>query len=150
MICVWWNLKVIGHYEHREYGRTINAKVYCRQLDWLQNALRRNYPTFIDRINAMFIHDNLHSILRGSEITTTTMTALFLFTHNNMADMLLPCLNNSWNCTSVSLIGVYNNNKRSVLTKMKASENEIVKIWCASTSMILKRQNLHIPTCLYR
>ena len=39
LLCVWWDWQGIIHYELLPYGQTLNADLYCQQLDRLNAAL---------------------------------------------------------------------------------------------------------------
>lgn len=52
MLCVWWNVKGIVHWELLPTGSTINANVYCAQLDRVAEKLGDEQ----DRV--YFLHDN--------------------------------------------------------------------------------------------
>jgi len=41
MLCVWWDSEGVVHWEMRPMGMTINAEVYCEQLERVQIALQR-------------------------------------------------------------------------------------------------------------
>ena len=58
MLCVWWNMYGIVHFEFIPQGQSINAKVYCAQLDRVQTALTRIYPTIVNRNQVLLLQDN--------------------------------------------------------------------------------------------
>lgn len=42
LLCVWWDWKGIIHYELLRYGQTLNADLYCQQLDRLKKRSTRS------------------------------------------------------------------------------------------------------------
>ena len=52
MLCVWWNVHGVIHWELLPTGATINASVYCQQLDRLAEKLNKKQ----DKV--YFLHDN--------------------------------------------------------------------------------------------
>ena len=58
MICVWWNFQGLQHFELLPQGRSINAELYCQQLDRVYEKLKQKYPAMINRGKALFQQDN--------------------------------------------------------------------------------------------
>jgi histone-lysine N-methyltransferase SETMAR len=58
MLCVWWNVDDVVHFELVPDGRAVNAELYSEQLERVYNVLRQRYPTFIRRKPALLQHDN--------------------------------------------------------------------------------------------
>lgn len=58
MLSVWWDMKGIVHWELLPRGTTINAEVYCEQLERVQDALRRRRPALVNRKGVILLHDN--------------------------------------------------------------------------------------------
>jgi len=52
MLCVWWGVRGIVHWETLPKGQTINGELYCKQLDRVAECLKRKQ----DRV--YFLHDN--------------------------------------------------------------------------------------------
>lgn len=52
MLCVWWHRLGIIHWELLEKGKTVNANVYCDQLERIRQKLRRR------KIPVIFLQDN--------------------------------------------------------------------------------------------
>lgn len=52
MICVWWGVKGIAHWETLPIGGTVNGELYCQQLDRVAASLKG----IQDRV--YFLHDN--------------------------------------------------------------------------------------------
>jgi hypothetical protein len=44
LLCVWWNNEGIIYFELLENGYTVNAKLYCKQLERMHAALEDRYP----------------------------------------------------------------------------------------------------------
>ncbi|CAO4387804.1 unnamed protein product [Caenorhabditis nigoni] len=55
MLCVWWNSKGLVYFEVLEKGQTVTADLYKRQLDQVQQSLRR---LGVDTSTTKFLHDN--------------------------------------------------------------------------------------------
>ena len=58
LLCVWWNFEGVIHFELVPNGRTIDADLYCAQLDRMYAALRRKYPALVNRKRALMQQDN--------------------------------------------------------------------------------------------
>jgi histone-lysine N-methyltransferase SETMAR len=58
MICVWWNFEGVLHFELVPDGRTVNAELYCQQLDCVYDKLKEKYPIAVRRTRALFQQDN--------------------------------------------------------------------------------------------
>lgn len=56
MLCVWWNMEGIIHWELLEKNNTINAEVYCQQMRRLAEAVRQKRPNA--RYEIILQHDN--------------------------------------------------------------------------------------------
>ena len=39
LLCVWWGIRGIVHFELLKYGQTVNADLYCEQLNQVNRAL---------------------------------------------------------------------------------------------------------------
>jgi histone-lysine N-methyltransferase SETMAR len=42
VLCIWWDVKGIIHYELLERNLTVTAESYCRQLRRLEEAIQKN------------------------------------------------------------------------------------------------------------
>ena len=60
MLCVWWSSTGVIHWEllRREGGQTVNADLYCSQLERTQMALRSLRPAMVNRQQVFFLQDN--------------------------------------------------------------------------------------------
>lgn len=58
MICVWWNFQGVLYFEVLPHGRSINAELYCQQLERVYEKLKEKYPALINRGLALFHQDN--------------------------------------------------------------------------------------------
>jgi histone-lysine N-methyltransferase SETMAR len=58
MLCVWWNVDGVVHFELVPDGRAVNAELYSKQLERVYNVLKQRYPTLIRRKLALLQHDN--------------------------------------------------------------------------------------------
>ncbi len=58
MLCVWWNVDGVVHFELVPDGRAVNAELYSEQLERVYNVLKQRYPTLIRRKRALLQHDN--------------------------------------------------------------------------------------------
>lgn len=55
MVCVWWDVKGVIHWEMLQRNQTINAQFYCEQLQRVADAIAQKRP---ELTNVMFLHDN--------------------------------------------------------------------------------------------
>ena len=58
LLCVWWNFEGVIHFELVPNGRTIDADLYCAQLDRMYAALGEKYPALINRKRVLLQQDN--------------------------------------------------------------------------------------------
>ncbi len=58
MLCVWWNVDGVVHFELVPDGRAVNAELYSEQLERVYNVLKQRYPTLIRRKRVLLQHDN--------------------------------------------------------------------------------------------
>ena len=58
MLCVWWNVEGVLHFELVPNGRAINAELYCQQLDRVYDKLKEKYPALVKRKRALLQQDN--------------------------------------------------------------------------------------------
>ncbi len=58
MLCIWWDVRGVVHWELLDPNQTITAEVYCSQLDRLCEKLTRNRPSLINRKGVILQHDN--------------------------------------------------------------------------------------------
>ena len=58
MLCVWWGINCIIHWELLPPNSTVNSKVYCDQLDRVHAALVRKCPSLVNRRHVLLLHDN--------------------------------------------------------------------------------------------
>jgi hypothetical protein len=42
MLCIWWDMEGVSHYELRERNLTVTAERYCQQLRRLEEAIQNN------------------------------------------------------------------------------------------------------------
>ncbi|GFX57967.1 histone-lysine N-methyltransferase SETMAR [Trichonephila clavipes] len=59
LLCVWWSIREIVHFEVLKPGETVNADLYCEQLDRLNQSLIEKYPAIINRKGVILQHDNV-------------------------------------------------------------------------------------------
>ena len=75
MLSVWWDVHGIIHWEVLAPNQSINADLYCQQLDRLRAQLTSKRPALINRRRVLFHHDNArpHVALRthAAKITGT-------------------------------------------------------------------------------
>jgi hypothetical protein len=55
MLCIWWDMERIIHYELLERNLTVTAECYCQQLRHLEEALQQKHP---GRHGVILQHDN--------------------------------------------------------------------------------------------
>jgi len=58
LLCVWWDIKGVIHFEMLGMNETITAALYCQQLDRLMEALRKKRPALVNRLGVLFHQDN--------------------------------------------------------------------------------------------
>lgn len=58
LLCVWWNIHGIVHYELLKPCQTITANVYCEQLSRLKDAIQLKHPALINRKGVILQQDN--------------------------------------------------------------------------------------------
>jgi [histone H3]-lysine36 N-dimethyltransferase SETMAR len=58
MLCIWWDMRGVVHWELLDPNLTITADVYCQQLVRLSQALVRNRPSLVNRKGVILQHDN--------------------------------------------------------------------------------------------
>ncbi|GFV25331.1 histone-lysine N-methyltransferase SETMAR [Trichonephila clavipes] len=58
LLCVWWGIRGIVHFEVLKAGETVNADLYCEQLGRLNQLLIEKYPAIINRKGVILQHDN--------------------------------------------------------------------------------------------
>ncbi|CAM4771115.1 unnamed protein product [Rotaria magnacalcarata] len=58
MLCVWWNVDGVVHFELVPDGRAVDAELYSEQLERVYNILMQCYPTLIRQERAPLQHDN--------------------------------------------------------------------------------------------
>ncbi|XP_071044143.1 histone-lysine N-methyltransferase SETMAR-like [Parasteatoda tepidariorum] len=57
LLCLWWDRKGPVYYELLKQGKTINADLYCNQLDKLNAAIKDKRPALASRKGIEFHHD---------------------------------------------------------------------------------------------
>ena len=58
LLCVWWNYEGVIHFEVVPNGRSIDAELYCTQLDRMYTSLKVKYPALINRKRVLLQQDN--------------------------------------------------------------------------------------------
>ncbi|GFX69719.1 mariner Mos1 transposase [Trichonephila clavipes] len=58
LLCLWWDRKGPVYYELLKQVKTINADLYCNQLDKLNAAIKEKRPALASRKGIVFHHDN--------------------------------------------------------------------------------------------
>ena len=58
MLCVWWNVDGIVHFELVPNGKAVNADLYSEQLKRVYDVLKQRYPFLIDQRRVFLQHDN--------------------------------------------------------------------------------------------
>ncbi|GFT25713.1 mariner Mos1 transposase [Trichonephila clavipes] len=58
LLCLWWDRKGPVYSELLKQGKSINADLYCNQLDKLNAAIKEKRPTLASRKGIVFQHDN--------------------------------------------------------------------------------------------
>ncbi|GFX42713.1 histone-lysine N-methyltransferase SETMAR [Trichonephila clavipes] len=58
LLCLWWDRKGPVYFEFLKQGKTINADLYCNQLDKLNAAIKVKRPRLVSGKGILFHHDN--------------------------------------------------------------------------------------------
>ncbi|GFS54360.1 histone-lysine N-methyltransferase SETMAR [Trichonephila clavipes] len=58
LLCIWWGIRGIVHFEVLKPGETVNADLYCGQLDRLNQSLIEKYAVIINGKGVVLQHDN--------------------------------------------------------------------------------------------
>lgn len=58
MLCVWWNMTGILHFELLPSNRTVTAEIYADQLERVQASLIESHPALVNRKGVILLHDN--------------------------------------------------------------------------------------------
>ena len=69
LLCIWWDVRGIIHYELLKPGETITAEMYCQQLERLNQKLKSKRPSLFNRKGIILQHDNArpHKARKTSE-----------------------------------------------------------------------------------
>ncbi|GFV77502.1 mariner Mos1 transposase [Trichonephila clavipes] len=71
LLFLWWDRKGSVYYELLKQGETINADLYCNQLDKLNAAIKEKKPALATRKGIVFHHDNAlpHTALISAKLS---------------------------------------------------------------------------------
>ena len=58
MLCIWWNVDGIMHFELVPNGCAISAKLYCQQLEQVYEKSKQKYPALINQKHILMQQDN--------------------------------------------------------------------------------------------
>lgn len=58
LLCVWWSIRGIVHFEVLKPEQTVNADLYCEQLDRVNQSLIEKCPAIVNRKGVILQHDN--------------------------------------------------------------------------------------------
>jgi len=58
LLCVWWDCRGVIMFEVLEEGQTVNADLYCEQLDKLHSKLKIKRSRLVNRNELIILHDN--------------------------------------------------------------------------------------------
>ena len=58
LLCVWWNFEGVIHFELLPNGVTVDADLYCAQLDRMFAKLQQKYPSLVNRKRVLLQQDN--------------------------------------------------------------------------------------------
>jgi histone-lysine N-methyltransferase SETMAR len=58
LLCVWWDIEGIIHFELLDMNETITANIYCQQLDRLKAAIKEKRPSLANRKGVILHQDN--------------------------------------------------------------------------------------------
>jgi len=68
MLCVWWDVAGIIHYELLPPNQTVDADLYYAQLQRVHEKIRERRPYLANRKNVVFLHDNARPHTSGKTI----------------------------------------------------------------------------------
>ncbi len=74
MLCIWWCIGGLVHYELLPAGKTVNADLYCRQLTTVMEKLRQLSGRTTSRFRPCLLHDN--AAPHTAKVTKETLEAL--------------------------------------------------------------------------
>jgi histone-lysine N-methyltransferase SETMAR len=57
MLCIWWDMRGVIHFELLNSNQTITSELYCQQLDRLNQSLVQNHSSLVNR-KGVLLHDN--------------------------------------------------------------------------------------------
>lgn len=58
LLCVWWNFEGVIHFELIPNSRTLDADLYCAQLDRMYAKMQQKYPSLVNRKRVLLQQDN--------------------------------------------------------------------------------------------
>ncbi|XP_035720880.1 histone-lysine N-methyltransferase SETMAR-like [Vespa mandarinia] len=58
LVCVWWGIRGIVHFEVLKHGQTVSADLYYEQLDRVNQSLIEKYLAIVNRKSVILQHDN--------------------------------------------------------------------------------------------
>lgn len=58
LLCVWWGMTGVIHYELLQAGQTVNAQLYCDQITRLNEKITEKLPALANRKGVILQHDN--------------------------------------------------------------------------------------------
>lgn len=58
MLTVWWTAKQIIHFSFLRQGQSIDANMYCSQLEAMHQKLLEKQPSLVNRHGVVLLHDN--------------------------------------------------------------------------------------------
>lgn len=91
LLCVWWNFEGVIHFELVPNGQTIDADLFCAQLDRMYEKLGEKYPALINRKRVILQRDNAkpHTARRTQE-KIKNLEAIELLPHPAYSPDLAP------------------------------------------------------------
>ena len=81
VMCVWWNVDGIVHFELVPNGKAVNADLYSEQLKRVYDVLKQRYPFLIDQRRVFLQHDNALLTVDDSQKRQSTNWMVCMFSH---------------------------------------------------------------------
>jgi histone-lysine N-methyltransferase SETMAR len=90
MLCIWWNMSGVVHYEFLPRNQTINTDLYCEQLDRVQQKLLQKHPSLVNQRGVCFQQDNARPHVSARSLTKISELNWELLPHPPYSPDLAP------------------------------------------------------------
>ena len=115
MLSVWWNFQRVIHFELVPNGRSVNAELYCEQLERMYTALQEKYPGLANRKRGLLLQDNAkpHTANR-TKLKIEELEGIELLPHPAYSPDLAPSDYHLFRSMAHFLKGLHFNNEQEV------------------------------------